>query len=201
MRMLVIGLTGGIGSGKSTVARIFSQLGSDMISMDKIAHELTQQDQPAYRQITDLFAPEILLADGNLDRKKLGQLIFSDSDKRIKLESILHPKINQRVKENLQNCCGDIVIVEIPLLREKSQFPYLDRILVIDAEESIRISRVEIRDNLNKTEIKAIINTQVKADMQKSLADDIINNNGLLDELTNKVENLYKFYLTISKLV
>lgn len=197
--MLVIGLTGGIGSGKSTVARIFSQLGADMISMDKIARELTQQDQPAYRQITDLFAPEILLTDGNIDRKKLGQLIFSDSDKRIKLESILHPKINQRVKENLQNSCGDIVIVEIPLLREKSQFPYLDRILVIDAEESIRISRVEIRDNLNKTEIKAIINTQVKADMQKSLADDIINNNGLLDELTNKVENLYKFYLTISK--
>ena len=191
--MLVIGLTGGIGSGKSTVADLFAQLGVPVIDTDKISRQLVQPGQPALSEIINTFG-EITEHNGQLDRNKLRQLIFEDEKKRAQLEKILHPKIQQEVKTQLTNKNHPYTIVVIPLLAEKGKYPFIDRVLVVDCDEQLQLERAMNRDNQKQTQIENIIRTQASRQQRLDIADDIINNDSDINDLKMAVEQLDSKY-------
>ena len=191
--MLVIGLTGGIGSGKSTVADLFAQLGVPVIDTDKISRQLVQPGQPALSEIINTFG-EITEHNGQLDRNKLRQLIFEDEKKRAQLEKILHPKIQQEVKTQLTNKNHPYTIVVIPLLAEKGKYPFIDRVLVVDCDEQLQLERAMNRDNQNQLQIENIIRAQASRQQRLDIADDIINNDSDINDLKMAVEQLDSKY-------
>lgn len=173
--MLVIGLTGGIGSGKSTVADIFQQLGAPVIDTDVIARQLVEPGQPAFQEIVSLF-DSILMADGQIDRSKLREIIFNDPDKRIELEKILHPRIQDTVKQMLSTISNDYVIIVIPLLTENVKWPFIDRVLVVDCDPQLQLERAMKRDATTAKQISKIMQTQASREQRLAIADDIIIN-------------------------
>jgi dephospho-CoA kinase len=201
--MLVVGLTGGIGSGKSTAAEQFEKLGALRIDMDRIARGLVSQDSEYYSgqcmaEIRAEFGDDIFSPDQSLNRDKLRELVFADQNQRERLENILHPAINTIVKTLLQGAQNPVCIVEIPLLNQRDQFEYLDRILVIDADKATRVKRIQDRGRLNKSQINAIMDAQLDTAARLALADDVISNNGSVEELHQQVNTLYQHYLSIS---
>ena len=196
---LVVGLTGGIGSGKSTIADMFSALGTPIIDADEIAHGLVAPGKPALKKIITAFGPDCVDARGQLDRGKLRKRVFSDPAQRQQLEAILHPIIRLNIRTLLNSIQTPYCIVVIPLLLETGQSDLVDRILVIDTPLETRISRVELRDDLSREEINAIIGTQVDRKTRLAAADDIIINNGRLDELTRIVQAQHKKYLKMAR--
>lgn len=206
--MLVIALTGGIGSGKTTVSEIFKAKNIPIIDTDVIARSVVNKDEPAYDKIVQLFGKEILGADKNIDRQLLRELIFSSTEKRLQLESILHPIIWDEVKSQLSLLSSDLknappyCIVVVPLLFEKtSQLKpiHFDRILVIDVPQEIQIKRTKERDNCSETTIENIIENQVSRDVRVDAADDIILNTENLDYLNSMVEKLHNKYIKLAK--
>lgn len=197
--MLVIGLTGGIGSGKSTVGKLFSELGINVVDADKVARDVTQVGQPALQEITDKFGPEILSPDGTLNRAALRKIVFADTEKREWLENLLHPLIRAEMKRLLRSQDMPYCIVMIPLLLETEPNPLIDRILVVDVPESEQIKRTEVRDNATADEIKAIMKTQVSRSQRLAAADDIIENAGTLAGLMPQIKRLHDFYCALSK--
>lgn len=197
--MLVIGLTGGIGSGKSTVAEMFAGLGVPVIDADVITRELTRPQQPAFQEIVQAFGEEILDAQGLLDRRRLRTLIFSDERRRRQLEAILHPRVYAEIRarvERLGKC--DYCIVVIPLLVETGGSTQLDRILVVDTPESLQRQRVAQRDQAAATEIDAILARQANRAQRLQAADDIIRNDQGLSELRTQVLRLHDIYRTLA---
>ncbi len=197
--MLIVGLTGGIGSGKTTVSSLFADLGIDIIDTDVIAHDLVNHDPSVLKQIVTLFGEEILQDDQTLDRKKLAKIIFSQKEGKQQLEGILHPKIRAVVQNQLQNCKSrdtppKYVIVVIPLLFETEFNDLLDRVLVVLADEPIRIQRIKQRDHRSLEQIQAIISSQVGDEKRISKADDIIENNHDLAALKPQIIQLDKKY-------
>ena len=176
--MLVVGLTGGIGSGKSTAAAYFQQLGVPVIDADQIAHDLVTPGQPALTQIADQFGQHILTEDGQLDRAKLRECVFADPQQRHRLESLLHPLIREEIRRRIARLQTPYVIVAIPLLVETQQFDLVDRVLVIDTEQQLQIERVRQRDHLDSEAIMAILQAQASREQRLARADDIIVNNG-----------------------
>ena len=197
-RPLAIGLTGGIGSGKSVAAALFSRLDVPVIDADRIAHDLVEPGEPALDTIISTFGPDYLQADGQLDRTRLRQLVFTDPALRHQLESILHPLIRSNIKELVKSTQEPYCIVVIPLLLESGQSDLVDRILVIDAPEQTRIDRVAKRDRLSADEIHAILQTQADRETRLAAADDIIVNTGTLDELAEKVQAQHETYLALA---
>ena len=197
-RPLVIGLTGGIGSGKSTVAGIFKQFGIPVIDADVIAHAMVAPGQPAFQEIIEVFGPGSLDASGAIDRNRLRKLVFSDPAQRHRLESILHPKIRREIISLTRNVQTPYCIVVIPLLLETDQRDLVDRILVVDTELDNQIARVTMRNGLPRHEINAIIAAQAKRDSRLAAADEVINNDGSLDELAIQVRAQHKKYLKIA---
>lgn len=205
--MLVIALTGGIGSGKTTVSDIFKSKNIPIIDTDIIARQIVEQGEPAYTEIIKLFGKEILNKDGDINREKLRQLIFASEKKRLQLENILHPLIWDDVKEQLDllltsdSLTPAYCIIVIPLLLENASQAKpvtFDRILVIDTTEEEQIKRAKNRDNCDETMIKNIIKNQVSRQTRINAADDIILNTGNLDTLNEKIDNLHKLYLSQS---
>ncbi len=196
--MLIIGLTGGIGSGKTTVCNCFSSLNAPVIDADVAAREIVQPGKPALTQITTLFGQEILATDGTLDRGKLRDQIFSDKSSRKKLEAILHPLIRQQMDKKLSTLNAPYAILAIPLLLEGKRRENLDRILVIDAAESQQIMRAAQRDHKNKSQIRAIIAAQCSRKDRLAAADDVIYNTGGLEQLSHQVAELHNFYLKLA---
>lgn len=197
--MLIVGLTGGIGSGKTTVANLFADLGIDIIDTDVIAHDLVTHDPSILKQIVTLFGDDVLQDDRTLDRKKLAKIIFSQKEGKQQLEGILHPKIRAIVQNQLQNCKSrdtppKYVIVVIPLLFETEFNDFLDRVLVVLADESIRIQRIKQRDHRSLEQIQAIISSQVGDEKRISEANDIIENNHDLAALKPQIKQLDKKY-------
>lgn len=197
--MIIVGLTGGIGSGKTTVSNLFADLGIDIIDTDVIAHDLVNHDPSVLKQIVTLFGDDILQDDQTLDRKKLAKIIFSQKDGKQQLEGILHPKIRAVVQNQLQNCKSrdtppKYVIVVIPLLFETEFNDLLDRVLVVLADEPIRIQRIKQRDHRSLEQIQAIISSQVGDEKRISEADDIIENNHDLAALKPQIKQLDKKY-------
>ena len=200
--MFVIALTGGIGSGKTTVSDIFKEKNIPIIDTDVIAREIVEPNKLAYKEIIKTFGEAVLNTDRTINRQALGKLIFSSTEKRLQLESILHPIIWQEVYSQLNSLTADYCIVVVPLLIENlSQVTKIkfDRILVVDVEENTQIVRSQKRDDSEVDEVKSIIRNQVSRQTRLDSADDIILNEGNIDSLNEKINNLHLEYLKLSK--
>ena len=196
---LIIGLTGGIGSGKSEVSKRFAERGILIVDADVVAREVVAQGMPALTQIAAYFGADILDASGNLNRGKLRTIIFSDPAKKLWLEALLHPIINTEIRRQLANSSCDYSILASPLLLETQQFQLVDRILVIDVSEQLQIERAIHRDKNNEAQIKAIMQTQLTRQERCARATDIIKNHGSIDELDTQVEKLHQRYLELAQ--
>ena len=197
--MLVIGLTGGIGSGKSTVAQLFAERGVPIVDADVIAREITQPNTPAWTKIIHYFGKTILLENNALDRTKLRHLIFNDPDQRLWLENLLHPLIRKEIEQRINEMTAPYCIAVIPLLIEVKPYAFINRILVVDVPHALQIERVAIRDKSEKSHIDAILKTQISRQQRLAHADDIITNDGTLTDLIPQVETLHQRYLALSK--
>jgi dephospho-CoA kinase len=196
--MLKIGLTGGIGCGKTTVSKLFEHLNVPVIDADTLAHQLVEVGQPAIKEIALVFGSDILNKKGSLNRKKLGQLIFSDSLQKQKLEAILHPQIYKAIQTALNLQDSAYCIISIPLLFETNMIDLVDRILVIDCPEESQIERVHKRDGLPMTQIQAIIDSQVTRTYRRTHAHDLIDTSIANDKLAETVKKLHNLYLSLS---
>jgi len=195
--MYVVALAGGIGSGKTQTTRFFTALGVPSIDLDVISHELTTANAPLVTEITTTFGDGYASSDGALDRRKMRQLIFNDSQARAKLNAILHPAIYQESMKQIQLLAkAPYILLSIPLLAEGSQYlPSINRILIIDCNEEVQIERVKARSQLDETEIKKIIACQTPRQKRLTMADDVIENNGNIEELREKVHNQHQKYI------
>jgi len=193
---LLVGLTGGIGSGKSTVATMFEEHGAKVVDTDAIAHLLTQAGGGAIASISTAFGGEYITADGALDRIKMRQLIFSDAAAKQRLEEILHPMIFEQAKMQLQQLRDNpYSLVVVPLLPESRTFRKLvERVLVVDCEEDIQVARVIARSRMTEEEVRAIIALQTARAERLKLADDVIRNDSDLDSLAHQVAILHARY-------
>lgn len=197
--MFKVGLTGGIGSGKSTVASFFSELGITVISLDEISRMVVAKGEPALAEITEHFGPIVSGDDGNLDRKALRRIIFGDEQARLWLESLLHPLIRKKQNQILDAAPGDYAMIEIPLLAENQLQKTVDRVLVVDLPESIQLERASKRDKADKSAVEAILNSQANREDRLSIADDVIENDGSIEDLKSQVEMLHQNYLKLAQ--
>lgn len=197
--MLVIGLTGGIGSGKSAAAKFFLELGVPVYDADVIAKALVQPGQPALAKIVDLFGQDVLTTDGQLDRAKMRKAVFQHPDQRQNLEQLLHPLIREQLKKHIQKSDVPYCVLVIPLLLETHQEDLVQRILVIDAPEEIQLERALARDGTTREEVKRIMASQTSREQRLTAADDVISNSAGLDELKRQVYELHQKYLLLSK--
>ncbi len=198
--ILRIGLTGGIGSGKSAVADRFAVLGVPVLDADRIAHELVRPGHSALAEIVDAFGPSLLTADGHLDRGALRERVFAAPEDRKRLERILHPRIHAALGAALKDIDAPYVVLVIPLLLETGRLDLVDRILVVEAPEALRIHRVMDRDGMDAEQIRAIIATQAGPDQRRKAADDLIENRGSLRHLYHRVDRLHRHYLQLAGL-
>ncbi|WP_323815325.1 dephospho-CoA kinase [Cellvibrio sp. NN19] len=196
---LIIGLTGGIGSGKSEASKRFAERGILIVDADIVAREAVEPNSFALKQISDHFGKDILNTSGELNRSKLRAIIFSNPSEKTWLESLLHPIINASIRQQLANASSAYAILASPLLLETKQFELVDRILVIDVDEQLQIERASQRDNNKPDQIKAIMQTQLSRQERCARADDIILNNGNIAALDEQVEKLHQLYLTLAK--
>ncbi len=199
--MLVIALTGGIGSGKSTVENLFRSYGIPIIDTDVIARELLSDNSAIKKETINYFGQEITQENGEIDRSKLRTLIFDDEQKRNALQTILHPVIHQqtlRQLEQLENSDAPYCVIVIPLLAESNhKYPH-HRVLLIDSPESLQIKRASTRDRSTPDQIKKIIASQASRKQRQTIADDVIENDGDLTLLRQKVNRLHEKYCSLS---
>ena len=196
--MLKIALTGGIGSGKTTVSDYFRKLGVPVIDADETSHEVTQAGQAAVQKIADVFGESVLDSDSNLDRAALRNIVFGDPESRKQLESILHPEIRQRMNESASRTQYPYCLFSIPLLIETSQHTSYDRVLVVEASEERRRSWIQSRSDLTQIEITAILSAQVSDKQRRRVADDLLINDGEIDDLHARIDCLHQTYLALS---
>ena len=194
-----VGLTGGIGSGKSTVAELFAALGVPIIDADVIARELVEPERPAYREIVAQFGLGILNTDRSLNRARLREHVFADTAARVRLEAILHPRIRSIMEQRAQLSRGPYVLMVAPLLLENGLEDMVDRVLVVDTTDATQVARVRARSGLSEREIRAIIATQVSRNERRSRAHDVIDNDGDREALTETVAALHKRYLMLAR--
>jgi dephospho-CoA kinase len=194
---LIIGLTGGIGSGKSEASKRFAARGIAVVDADIVAREVVVQGTPALTEITDRFGSGILDGSGNLNRGKLRAIIFADPAEKHWLEALLHPIINAEIRRQLANATSSYAILASPLLLETQQYQLVDRILVIDTSEQLQLERASQRDKNNEAQIKAIMQTQLARQERCARATEIIENHGSIDALENQVEQLHRRYLAL----
>jgi len=197
--MLTIGLTGGIGSGKSTVANLFRELDVPVYDTDVMAHQLVEPGQPALDEIINDFCRSILDTSGKLDREKLKQKVFKNDSDRKKLETILHPRIRELLLKKINSHDAPYCIAVIPLLVEHQWQQIVDRVLVVDTSADSQISRTLNRDNMTESLVKAIINSQASRDTRLAAADDVIDNSQGLKNLKQQVQQLHEKYLQLAQ--
>ncbi|MFZ2315398.1 MAG: dephospho-CoA kinase [Gammaproteobacteria bacterium] len=198
--MLVIGLTGGIGSGKSTVADMFARYHVPIIDADVIAREVIEPGQPALLDIIDHFETPLLQDDGSINRDKLRDIIFTHPEERMWLENLLHPLIRAEMSKQIAALTHPYCIVVIPLLLEaRDPYPFIHRILIVDTTEELQLERAAKRDNKSTESIQAILNSQIKRADRLAKAHDVILNDGKLEDLEQEVSILHKKYLELSK--
>jgi dephospho-CoA kinase len=196
---LRVGLTGGIASGKSTVARRFSELGAAVIDADEAARTVTGPEQPALRAIAARFGPGILTPTGELDRRALRQHVFADNGARRDLEAILHPLIRTEMERLASLARGPYLVMSIPLLVEAGEAANrVDRTLVVDADEATQVARVKARDGSSEAEARAIIAAQASRDERLRAASDVLQNTTDIAELHAAVDRLHERYLALA---
>ncbi|WP_079475776.1 dephospho-CoA kinase [Marinococcus halophilus] len=192
---MVIGLTGGIASGKSLVADTLREQGLPVIDADVISREVVEPGEPALEQIIEHFGPEILQLDGTLDRKKLGSVIFNDTEKRQVLNQIIHPAVRQRMmtkRDNLVREGNEHVVLDIPLLLENNLNFLVDRVIVVYVNESIQKQRLIDRDGRGEEDAAARIKSQMPLEEKRHLADAVVDNSGTEKETKNQVNELLR---------
>ena len=196
---LIVAVTGGIGSGKSTAARLFKERGAEVVDTDAIAHELTQPGRSALKDIVARLGAEYLTTDGALDREKLRRRVFADPDARRVLERILHPSIKREVDARVSACEAPYALVLIPLLAETGGYRDLvQRVLVVDCDERVQVRRAVQRGGLDEDQVRAIMRAQATRSERLALADDIIDNDGTLEHLARQVEILDARYRALA---
>ena len=193
-----VGLTGGIGSGKTTVANLFAALGAGLVDADEISRRLTAPAQPAVAEIARKFGAQFIAADGSLDRARMRNLVFTNATARKDLEAILHPLVRQESTRQIVASTAPYVIVVVPLLIESGARGRMDRILVVDCAPEIQISRVMGRSGLSRSEVLAIIAAQASRRQRLSEADDVIHNDDGLEMLSAQVNLLHLLYLGLA---
>ena len=199
-KKFIIGLTGGIGCGKSSAARIFADQGAAVIDTDEIAHRLTEKGSPALAAIIGQFGSSYLLPDGSLDRAALRQRVFSEADARKKLEALLHPLIKQQAISEMAAAQGPYLILIVPLFFETGEFRNLvNRVLVVDCEENQQITRTMARSKLSADEVRAIMATQISRAERIKQADDILPNQGNPENLVQLALDLHRRYLELAQ--
>ena len=197
--MLSIGLTGGIGSGKSEVTRMFEQLGVPVIDADVIAHQLVQAGTAALAEVVDVFGESILNDAGELDRARLADIVFNDAGMKKQLEAIIHPRVREQIQQfKNRHREQPYIMVVIPLLIESGLAELVDRVLVVNANESVRIQRVHARDGRSSEQIIAIMQHQADDAQRQAAAHDSIDNSGSLDELQQAVISLHQQYIELA---
>ena len=197
--MKLIGLTGGIASGKSTVSAILRQLGAHVIDADALAREIVKPHQPAWSEIVNSFGNEILQSDQTLDRKKLRKLVFDEPNARKHLEAITHPKIRRLAQEKIAEYAAagaPLVVYEAPLLFETGVHLWLRPVILVACDPAVQKRRLRQRDNLNEAEIEQHLRAQMNLDEKRKLADYVIENNGTREDLESTVNRLVQTILS-----
>ncbi len=194
---MIIGLTGGIGSGKSAAGNEFSKLGITVIDADLVAKEAASKYSIAYKNIVDHFGNDILDDFENIDRKKLRNIIFSKPSQKEILESFLHPVIKENITNQILSSKSDYTIIMVPLIFETNSMNQYQRILVVDCDEELQISRAIKRDNSNKEDIQKILNSQASREERLSIADEVILNNSSIEFLKQEVLKVHKIYMDL----
>jgi dephospho-CoA kinase len=198
MKPWILGITGGIGSGKSAVAQQFIDLGVHLVDADHAARWVVEPGQPALAKIAEHFGAEVLQSDGQLDRAALRARVFADATERRWLEALLHPLIRQRIIDYLARAESPYAVLVSPLLVESGQHKLTQRILVIDAPEQLRVQRTMDRDQTTAEQVQAILKAQASREERLRYADDVLVNDRDLSWLRSEVERLHNFYLTLS---
>ncbi|GBE11064.1 MAG TPA: dephospho-CoA kinase [Gammaproteobacteria bacterium] len=197
--MLIVGLTGGIGSGKSTAARFFAARGVPVIDTDTIAREAVEPGTPALARIAEEFGPAVLTPAGTLDRAALRARVFADAEQRRRLEAILHPEIRARARKRLADLAAPYAIVVVPLLLESGEWSFVQRVLVVDVPESVQRERACARDGLSRAQVDAVMSAQVGRERRLAAADDVLVNDRDLPTLERRVEALHRRYLQLAR--
>ena len=197
-RRLLIGLTGGIASGKSTVAQRFMDLGVPVIDADAAAREVVAPGKPGLQQVIDRFGSRVVAENGELDRRALREIVFSDPDARRDLEAILHPLIRTDMDRSAAAAVGPYIVMAIPLLIEGGSRDRVDRILVVDVDEAVQLQRVMARDHCSSEQAQAILASQAPRSARLAAADDVLPNGGTVTELRQAVDALHQQYLRLA---
>ena len=197
-RIYRVGLTGGIASGKSTAAGFFARLGVPILDSDKIAREVVEPGQPPLEHLVKRFGPSILTPDGRLDRPALRNIVFSDPKARADLEALTHPAIGTAMEARSAEAGGPYQILVIPLLVEKNLSSHVDRVLVVDCDEALQVSRIHQRDGSSPEEAEAILRAQAPRAARLKAADDVIRNDTAIDSVQKQVATLHARYLKLA---
>jgi dephospho-CoA kinase len=195
---LIVGLTGGIGSGKTTVANLFAHYGITLVDADIVAREVVAPGQPALEAIAAQFGPQFLTAEGHLDRPALRALVFSDANAKRWLDQLLHPLIRQQILAQLAQAQSPYVLLIAPLLIENGLTTYVDQLLVVDVSPELQQQRTTARDQVSASQVAAIMASQCDRAQRLQLADQIIHNEADIAALTSKVADLHQLYLGIA---
>lgn len=195
-----IGVTGGIGSGKSSAANLFAELGAAVVDTDEIARHLTARGGDAVGTIAKAFGDDVIAADGSLNRAAMRELVFADTGRRRQLEAILHPMIRAEARRRVLAATTPYVLLLVPLLLEnKSYASIVQRVLVVDCDEAVQIKRTVRRSQLSEEFVRAIMAAQLPREKRVEQADDVIDNNGDLEQLRSQVTALHQRYLDLAE--
>ena len=196
---LRIGLTGGIASGKSTVADMFAGLGGVIIDTDVIARQVVERGEPALEEIRHEFGDEVFDEDGQLNRSALRRIVFADDDARLRLEGILHPRIRERTLDAAAAAIGEYQVIVVPLLVESPLQAFVDRILVVDCDENAQIQRLMARDAESEGQARRMLAAQASRDERLAIADDVVRNDGDLNATLSQVQALHETYIRLAR--
>jgi dephospho-CoA kinase len=195
----VVGISGGIGSGKTTVTDLFAKLAVEVIDADVIAREVVEPGTPALKAIVDKFGQSVLDDSGHLDRAKLRTLVFNDTEIKNWLNQLLHPAIRQQMLLQTQNAQSAYCLLSVPLLVENKLYEQVDSVVIVDVDERIQLQRTVLRDKSNEQQIRAIMNAQATRQQRLAVADDVIDNNGKTEDLVEQVTKLHHHYLQLAQ--
>ena len=197
--MLIIGLTGGIGSGKSVASDKFKSLGIVVVDADVASRTVVEPGKPALKEIQDHFGSGIITAEGKLDRNKLREIIATDPEERKWLESVTHPKIGEQITKEISESTSVYTLFVAPLLLETNSQEMCSRVVVVDVPKDVQIQRTAKRDKVSSNQVEQMVAAQMKREKRLEKADDVLLNNGTIEDLEKQVEELHKKYIQMAE--
>ena len=197
--MLIIGLTGGIGSGKSVASDKFKSLGIAVVDADVASRTVVEPGKPALKEIQDHFGSGIITTEGKLDRNKLREIIATDAEERKWLESVLHPKIGEQITKEISESTSVYTLFVAPLLLETNSQEMCSRVVVVDVPKDVQIQRTAKRDKVSSNQVEQMVAAQMKREKRLEKADDVLLNNGTIEDLEKQVEELHKKYIQMAE--